>query len=59
MTDLTDKQRRAIERIDAKLEKVSPEEQARRMESALSVTRQEVEASLAEKRKQRKPQNNH
>jgi hypothetical protein len=48
MTDLTDKQRAAIERIDAKLERVAPDEQKRRMKAALSVSRQEVEASLAE-----------
>ena len=54
MVDLTEEQRKAIKRIDANLEKFSPEEQQRRMNAALSVTRQEVDASLAEKKAKRK-----
>jgi len=57
MTSLTDQQRAAIERLETQLEAVTPEERARRMGAALSVSGREVEASLAEKGKKglRKP----
>lgn len=57
MTSQNDEQRAAIERLETQLESVTPEERARRMKGALSVSRQEVEASLAEKGKkgQREP----
>lgn len=57
MTNLTDEQRAAIERLESQLESVTSEERAGRMKAALSVSGREVEASLAEKGKkgQRKP----
>jgi hypothetical protein len=56
MTNLTDEQRAAVERLESKLEDVPHSERVKRMKSALSVTRQEVEASLAEKKNKRQRQ---
>ena len=56
MTDLTPEQLAAIERIDAKLDKVPKDEQLKRMMGALSVSRQQVDASLEEKKKAKQKQ---
>jgi len=54
MTDLSDDQCAAIERLEAQLEALPPQEHAKRMRAALSVSRQEVDESLAKKEKEKK-----
>jgi hypothetical protein len=50
MAELAEEQRAAIERIDAKIEPRPTKEHIKRMKAVQSVTRQDVDARLTEKR---------
>jgi hypothetical protein len=59
MTNLTEQQRAAIERLESKREDVPHAERVKRMKAAMSVTRQEVESSLAATEMTRKNKSKH